>query len=278
MRKREERDVERLKEKKLFLMDMDGTIYLDKTLFPTTKPFLNKIKERGGKYIFVTNNSSRSVNAYIEKLRGMGIEATKDDFLTSVDVLIWYMKKLEKMPNLCYVMGTRSFFGQLQEAGIPVTDHMEDGIDCLLAGFDSELTFQKLEDACILLNRGVQFVATNPDWVCPTWYGSVPDCGSVCEMLWRATGRRPHVVGKPMPEVVYLAMEKTGYAPEQTIMIGDRLYTDVACGLNAGVDAVLVLSGETKLEEVEGSQWTPTWIWKGIEEYLEIMEKMEAEV
>ena len=107
-----------------------------------------------------------------------------------------------------------------------------------------ELTFQKLEDACILLNRGVDYYATNPDWVCPTWYGSVPDCGSVCEMLFRATGRRPFVIGKPQPAMALLAMEKWGYSRDETLLVGDRLYTDIACGVNAGIDTVFVLSGE----------------------------------
>ena len=137
-------------------------------------------------------------------------------------------------------------------------------MDCLLIGFDTELTFQKLEDACILLNRGVDFIATNPDWVCPTWYGSVPDCGSVCEMLFRATGRRPLVIGKPRPAMARLAMERTGFPPAETLVVGDRLYTDVACGVNAGVDTAFILSGEGTLEDLERSDVKPTYIFDDI--------------
>ena len=258
----------RLSEKRLFLLDMDGTIYLEDTLFPETKPFLERVRALGGRYLFATNNSSRSVEAYIERLAGMGIPTGQEDFLTSVDVLIRHLRGLERLPRLCYVLGTRSFLQQLRDAGIPVTDRPEPAVDCLLAGFDRELTFQKLEDACILLNRGVTFWATNPDWVCPTHYGSVPDCGSICEMLWRATGRRPLVVGKPAPEMVRLAMERTGVSREETLVIGDRLYTDIACGINAGVDTALVLSGETKEADLAESPWKPTWIWKSIGEFL----------
>jgi len=264
--------MERLAKKRLFLLDMDGTIYLDEALFPATVSFLTRIREIGGRYLFLTNNSSRSVDAYVEKLERLGIAAGEEDFLTSVNALIWRLRQREKMPKLCYVMGTRSFLSQLRAAGVPVTDRLEDGIDCLLAGFDRELTFQKLEDACILLNRGVDFYATNPDWVCPTWYGSVPDCGSVCEMLWRATGRRPIVAGKPEPEMALLAMEQTGFSKEETIVIGDRLYTDIACGINAGVDTALVLSGETKREELAESRWSPTWVWADIGDYIKSME------
>ena len=211
-----------LKQKKLFLLDMDGTIYLGDTLFDGTKDFLRAVRERGGKYLFVTNNSSRSVTAYVDRLRGMGIDATADDFLTSVDALIWYMRG-KYDGALMYAFGTRTFRQQLSEAGFHVTDKLEDGISLLVCGFDTELTFQKLEDACILLGRGVDFVATNPDWVCPTSYGSVPDCGSVCEMLYRATGRRPKFLGKPEPEMALLSMERWGFSPEETVLIGDRV-------------------------------------------------------
>ena len=173
-----------LGEKKLFLLDMDGTIYLDEDLFPGTLPFLNAVRAAGGRYLFLTNNSSRSVRAYVAKLARLGVSAGPEDFFTSVDALIVDLKGRTPYRR-CYAFGTAAFREQLAQAGIPVTDRLEDGIDCLLIGFDTELTFQKLEDACILLNRGVDFIATNPDWVCPTWYGSVPDCGSVCEMLFR---------------------------------------------------------------------------------------------
>ena len=252
-----------LAEKKLFLLDMDGTIYLDDTLFPGTPAFLEDVKARGGRYLFLTNNSSRSVRAYVEKLSRLGIEADEGDFLTSVNALIADLKSREPY-RLCYAFGTKSFRDQLQEAGLSVTDTLSDDIDCLLIAFDTELTFQKLEDACILLGRGVDFIATNPDWVCPTWYGSVPDCGSVCEMLFRATGRRPRVVGKPQSAMVELAMAQTGFSPEETVVIGDRLYTDIACGVNAGVDTVFVLSGEGTEEDLKTSGVQPTWVMEDI--------------
>lgn len=252
-----------LRDKRLFLLDMDGTIYLDEDLFPGTKPFLDGVRRAGGRYLFLTNNSSRGVDAYIAKLGRMGIGADKEDFLTSVDALIAHLRGREPY-KLCYVFGTESFRRQLEGAGVPVTTERSDDVDCLLIGFDTELTFQKLEDACILLNRGVDFIATNPDWVCPTWYGSVPDCGSVCEMLWRATGRRPVVIGKPRPAMVELAIQKTGFTPEQTLLIGDRLYTDIAAGVNAGVDAAFVLSGEGTLEDLERSDVKPAWVFDDI--------------
>ena len=260
-----------LRQKKLFLLDMDGTIYLGDTLFDGTLDFLSRVRERGGKYLFVTNNSSRSVSAYVDRLAGMGIASTADDFLTSVDALIWYLRG-KYDDALIYAFGTRTFREQLAEAGFRITDKLEDGISLLVCGFDTELTFQKLEDACILLGRGVDFVATNPDWVCPTSYGSVPDCGSVCEMLFRATGRRPKFIGKPEPEMALLSMERYGYSRAETILIGDRIYTDIACGVNAGIDTAFVLSGEGVPEDIEKFQIQPSEVYQDIREIFLRME------
>ena len=252
-----------LSQKRFFLLDMDGTIYLDESLFPGTLPFLDYVRETGGKYLFLTNNSSRSVETYLEKLARLGVPAEPDDFLTSTSALVEDLKHRPPY-RLCYAFGTAAFRQQLTDGGINITDRLSDEVDCLLIGFDTELTFQKLEDACILLDRRVDFIATNPDWVCPTWYGSVPDCGSVCEMLYRATGRRPRVIGKPQPAMALLAMEKWGYPKEQTMLVGDRLYTDIACGVNAGIDTAFVLSGEGTLADLEASEVKPTYVFDDI--------------
>ena len=257
-----------LSEKLLFLLDMDGTIYLDDTLFDGTAEFLQHVKAIGGRYLFLTNNSSRGIHAYLEKMARLGIPAEPADFLTSVDVTIGYLQA-HYPGKLCYASGTQTFRQQLAEAGIAVTDRLQDQVEVLVAGFDTELTFQKLEDCCILLNRGVPFLATNPDWVCPTWYGYVPDCGSVCEMLFRATGRRPKFLGKPEPEMALLAMERCGFTSAETMVVGDRLYTDIACGVNAGIDACFVLSGEGTLEDLKTSPVQPTYIYQNIRALLE---------
>lgn len=257
-----------LKDKKLFLLDMDGTIYLDNDLFDGTIDFLEHVKEIGGRYIFMTNNSSKSVDKYIEKLAALGIKSTEDDFLTSTNATVLYLKK--KNYNKIYAFGTTSFREQLSEEGLPITDKLEDDIDCLCMGFDTELAFKKLEDACILLGReNVDYIATNPDWVCPTWYGFVPDCGSVSEMIYNATKRRPKFIGKPQPDMANLAMEKTGFKKEETAVIGDRLYTDIACGVNAGISSIFVLSGEGTMEDVEKSDVKPEFIYENIRKIYE---------
>ncbi len=256
-----------LKEKRLFLLDMDGTIYLDNDLFDGTIEFLEYIKSIGGRYMFLTNNSSKSTEKYVEKLDSLGIKATTDDFLTSTNATVLYLQK--KNYKKIYAFGTESFKEQLLSGGLNITDELSDDIDCLCMGFDTSLTFKKLEDACILLGRGVDYIATNPDWVCPTWYGYVPDCGSVAEMLYNATKRRPVFIGKPQPEMINLAVESSGFSKDQAIIFGDRLYTDIASGYNAGISTVFVLSGEGTMEDVKKSDVKPDFIFDNIKAFYE---------
>jgi HAD superfamily hydrolase (TIGR01457 family) len=258
----------KLCDKKLFLLDMDGTLYLDNDLFDGTIDFLNQVKLNGGRYLFVTNNSSKSTDVYVSKLKRLGIEADHDDFLTSTDATIIYLT--QKFPGRkFYCIGTKSFEEQLKAAGVIITTEREDDVFGIIMGNDNELTFKKLEDACILLLNDIEYIATNPDWVCPTSFGYVPDCGSIAEMLWRATGKKPIFIGKPQPEMLNLAIEKFGYSKDECVMIGDRVYTDIAAGYNAGVDTVFVLSGEGTMADLKTTSTPPTYIRNNIKEVFE---------
>lgn len=255
-----------IKDKKLFLLDMDGTIYLGNRLFDGTLDFLDLIKKSGRRAMFLTNNSSKSLDKYVEKLNGMGIDVNREDFLSSVQATVKFLKENYGDKKI-YALGTESFKKELIESGLNITDKVEDGIKCLIMGFDTELTFKKLEDACIILcDENVDYIATNPDLVCPTEFGSVPDCGSVSIMLKNATGRYPRFIGKPQPEMINLAVEKSGFTKEETCIMGDRLYTDIASGINAGVSTIFVLSGEGTMKDVEEGEWKPEFIYENIRE------------
>lgn len=260
----------RLSDVRLFLFDMDGTLYLGNQLYPFTKELLKTIKESGRRYLFMTNNSARSVVDYIAKLERLGIAAEHDDFITSSQATIWYLKRYHAEAVL-YVCGTESLKRELREAGFAVTENTEE-VTCIVVGNDTELTFKKLDDISrMLCTRELPFIATNPDWVCPTEYGSVPDCGSLCEMLFRATGKRPIFIGKPEALMPELAMERTGYGKAETAVVGDRIYTDIKSGLNAGTVTVLVMSGETTEKILEASDDKPDMVLQDAGEILKVL-------
>lgn len=246
-----------LKNVKLFLFDMDGTLYLGDQLYDFTIELLQTIRESGGRYLFMTNNSSKSVDAYIKKLAKLGIKAEHEDFITSSQATSYYLKNHHKDARL-YVCGTQSLKEEFIKEGFTVTENIDE-VDCIVMGNDTELTFKKLWDVSYMLTLRPEmpYVATNIDYVCPTEFGFVPDCGSFCDMIFNATGKRPIFIGKPEALMPELAMEMTGYSKEQTAVIGDRIYTDIKSGINAGTVTVLVMSGETTYDVLEKSEDKP---------------------
>jgi len=257
-----------LRKTKLFLFDMDGTLYLGSQLYDFTIELLETIKATGRKYLFMTNNSSKSVEDYIKKLAKLGIPSTRDDFITSSQATAYYLKEHHADQKL-YVCGTESLKAELRMEGFTVTEELDE-VECIVMGFDTELTFKKLHDVSYLLltRENLPYIATNPDYVCPTEFGSVPDCGSVCDMIYNATKKRPVVIGKPSPLMPILAMGKHGYGKEETAVVGDRIYTDVKSGLNAGITGILVLSGETTREILEASEDKPHLVLENAGEIL----------
>ena len=259
-----------IKDIKLFLFDMDGTLYLGNRLFEFTIELLETIKKNGGRYMFMTNNSSKSVDDYILKLKKMGIKAVEDDFITSSQATVFYLKNIHPNATL-YVCGTESLKEELRKNGFDITENTDD-TQCIVMGNDTELTFKKLYDISYMLcTRELPYIATNPDYVCPTEFGSVPDCGSICDMIFNATGKRPIFIGKPEALMPELAMEMTGYGKAETAVIGDRIYTDVKSGINAGTVSILVMSGETTYQILEESPDKPDLVLKDCGEILEII-------
>ncbi len=258
---------------RLYLFDMDGTLYLGNRLYDFTAELLQEIRRTGGKYLFITNNSSKNVEDYVNKLAAFGIPSTREDFMTSSQATAYYLKQNHPGKTL-YVCGTRSLIRELESEGFSVTTDL-DKVECIVMGFDTELTFQKLHDVSYLLltQPGIPYIATNPDLVCPTEFGAVPDCGSVCIGIKNATGREPVVIGKPSPLMPELAMAKYGCKKEETAVIGDRIYTDVKSGLNAGALGILVLSGESTLETLAQSDVKPDLVLESAGEILDILRR-----
>lgn len=258
-----------LKDKKLFLLDMDGTIYEGARLFECVNEFLSYIESIGGQYVFITNNSSRSVKDYVIKLSNMGIKVTEDNFFTSSQATALYLNK--HFPNKkIYCMGTASMIAEMEKYGVKITTEADEDTDCICVGYDTELTYKKLWDVSYLLQtkKDIPYIATNPDRGCPTEFGLVPDCFAICEAINYATNRRPLYIGKPDGFMIDFSVERSPFTKEETVVIGDRLYTDIASGVNAGVDTVCVLSGESTMSDIENSEVKPTYIRENIKEIL----------
>lgn len=262
-------DAAGLRNKRLFLFDMDGTIYEEDRLFDGTLKLLKHIKEGGGCYVFITNNSSRSVADYLKKVQKMGIEATEDNFFTSGQASALYLKKV-KPHSIIYCQGTESLVKELRNAGIIVVTEFDERAEAVLVGFDTELTGGKIRNTCRMLQKDVLYIATNPDLRCPVGFGFIPDCGSICKMIEHATGKIPEYIGKPEAAMVDIVREKFGCRQEETVVIGDRLYTDIAVGINAGVTTVCVLSGEASVRDITEGNIKPDYTFLSVKEMADI--------
>lgn len=266
-----------LSKKKYFLFDIDGTLAVDDTLYEGSRELLEYIESIGGQAFYITNNSTKSRRDYQKKFERWGMAVSESQFMTASYAACRYLKKYYLGKKL-FVVGTPSFIEELVSFGLTVTEKAEGDAACVVVGFDRTLAYSKVERACELLFRpGVDYVATNPDLRCPVSYGYVPDCGAICEMLRVTTGRTPHYVGKPSADIVRLCMEQTDALREEVLVVGDRLYTDIACGINAGVETALVYTGEAKKRDLEHTEYMPDYAYENIKElYHAFLESREA--
>ena len=264
-----------MKNKKLFLLDIDGTIGFDASLFDGAMEFFEEVKKKNGKYIFITNNSTKSIADYVDKFLTMGVAVDKSNFVTSSYATALYLKK-QYSDKLLFVVGTESFVRELKGFGLSVTEKIEDEIAAVVVGFDNELNYEKVRNACELLEtRTLDYIATNPDKVCPTNEKTIlVDCGSICKCLESATGRTPDItLGKPDPNMLVGIQQQKNLKPEQIAMVGDRIYTDIAMAHNANAFGCLVLSGETTLEVAKAAPRQPDLIAENIKELGDLLEE-----
>ena len=257
-----------LRDKTLYLLDMDGTIYLENVLIDGAGEFIASLIKNDRDYIFMTNNSSKSAEDYLKKLHSLNIPAEADNIFTSGQAACIYLEGLKKGAKI-YTVGTQSLKDELCAHGFDVLEKPQKDTDFLLVGYDTELNYKKIIDACELLADGVPFYATNPDIVCPAKKGRyLPDCATICYMLEKATGKTPFYIGKPRKEMAILAASFKKAKLQDTVLIGDRLYTDIKCGLNAGIFSVLVLSGESTREDIEKFEIYPNLVVESVKELI----------
>ena len=263
---------EQIKEKigriRCFVLDMDGTIYLGNDLFPFTKGFLHRAEETGRRCVFFTNNSSKNKQDYLDKLARMGIPAEAENMYTSSEVIAEFLQK-EHPDAACYVVGTPSLEAVLQENGIKL---VQENPDIVILGFDTTLVYEKLDKACRFLEQGAVFYGVHEDRVCPVEGGHMmPDCGSIAALLRTATGKEPRFFGKPARETLDYVIRHTGCREEEIAFVGDRMYTDIAVADGTKATSVLVLSGETKREELENYSYAPDVTAESLETLTELL-------
>lgn len=260
--------LERLRGIRHVALDMDGTIYMGMSLFPYTQPFLEGLKELGIGYSFLTNNPSKSIADYLHKLETLGIRATRDEMYTTTLATIDYIKAHYPAARRLFLLGTPSMISEFEAAGfISTADSPDDVPDVIVAAFDMTLQYDRLCRAAWWISQEVPYIATNPDRVCPTDQRVVlVDCGSICACLAHATGRQPDItLGKPDPNMLSGILARHRLRPDQIMMVGDRIYTDIAMAHNAKAMGALVLSGETTLDVADRADPQPHLTAESIE-------------
>lgn len=252
-----------------FALDMDGTVYLDETWIDGAREFLSRIEQTGRKYCFMTNNSSKNAEAYIDKLHRMGLDIDPEkQLVTSGHATIAYLNK--QFPGKkVYLFGNRVLMDEFEAAGIVLE---EDHPDVVVTAFDTSFTWTKLCRLCDFIRAGIPYIGTHPDYNCLTKTGFVPDIGALFAYVQASAGRMPDkIVGKPNREIIDYMLNVMGAEPKSTAVVGDRLYTDVQSGISNGLYGILVLSGEVQLADLPDAGVTPHLIFDSVKEITRLL-------
>ena len=255
------------------MLDMDGTIYNEDTLISGASEFFDLLNKQGKSYVFMTNNSSKGTVSYVEKLNRLGIKATERNICSSVNATVMYLNEHKPKAKL-YLVGTESLKKEMKEEGFEVVtvDYRGSDIDYVLLGFDTELNYEKVRGASYYVSRGYPYIATNCDLKCPVLDNKfIPDCGAIAKMIEFATNRMPIFLGKPERTMVDAVSKEWNMPIDQIACVGDRLYTDIAVGINAGATSICVLTGEATKEEIVMSEFKPDYIFDTINELYQAL-------
>lgn len=255
---------------KCFALDMDGTIYLGTKWIEGAKEFLDAVVSSGRKYVFLTNNSSKDPDSYVLKLKNMGLTVTKDQIVTSGEASIDYIKRNYPGKKV-FLLGNELLRAEFLAEGIELEEEQP---DLVMVGFDTSLNYEKMCKVCDFVRAGLPYLSTHPDYNCPTENGFIPDAGAIHAFIYASANRYPdHIIGKPNGDIMDYLARKAGVSKESTAMVGDRLYTDVAAGVNNGYYGILVLSGEATMKDVEESEVTPSMIFDSVKEMIPYLQK-----
>ena len=265
--------LEKLRGVRCFLLDMDGTFYLGEKLIDGSLDFLQCLQRTGRQAVFLTNNSSKSRSIYLDKLRRLGV---RDPFLrvysSSLATGRYVLRAFAG--KKAFLLGNEALRAELSGMGVALDG---DAPDYVIVGFDTTLDYAKMTRVCDLVRAGLPYVATHPDFNCPTETGFIPDIGAIMAFIEASAGRRPDVIiGKPYGGIVEGVLEYTGLTAGECAMVGDRLYTDVATGVNFGMTAILVLSGEATLDDLKTSNVQPDLVFSRLAEMIPYLQEEET--
>lgn len=272
---------DRLRDIRHVALDMDGTIYKGDTLFACTLPFLARLRRLEIGYTFLTNNPSKSVPDYLAHLARLGLKAGPDELYTSAQATIDYLRRHLPAARRLFIVGTPSMVAEFVQAGFePTNDDPGDAPDAVVIGFDLTLTYARLCRAAWWISKGKSFIATNPDRICPTDQPTVlVDCGAICATLEKATGRGPDIVlGKPDPGMLNGILQRHKLQPHEVAMVGDRIYTDVLMAHRARAIGVLVLTGESSVEDAGRADPAPHVVVPSLAELGRLLEECRRPV
>lgn len=248
-----------------FALDMDGTVYLGEKWIDGAREFLQAVENAGKTYVFLTNNSSKSPESYLEKLERMGLKAGPERIVTSGMATISYLKNHFPGKRV-YLLGNELLREEFEKDGVRLD---EESPEVVVVGFDTSLTYAKMCRVCDLVREGLPYISTHPDYNCPTENGFIPDAGAIHAFIHASAFRYPdHIVGKPGGDIMDYLAGRVGAEKSRTAMVGDRLYTDVAAGVNNGYTGILVLSGEAGMEDVKKSEVVPDLIFTSVREMI----------
>jgi NagD protein len=257
--------IEAIKSKAGFIIDMDGVIYHGNMLLPGVIKFLKWLEESGKKYLFLTNASQRTPKELHEKLERLGMNVREEHFYTSALATAGFLAS-QKPNGSAYVIGDAGLINALYSIGY-TTNNVNP--DYVVVGDTSSYNFEKIELAVNLVIRGARLVGTNPDISGPVETGISPSVKALIAPIEIASGKKAYFVGKPNPLMMRIALKRLGVKREEAIVIGDRMDTDIRCGLESEIDTLLVLSGITNQDEIDNFPYRPKYVLKGIADLVQ---------
>lgn len=251
-----------------FALDMDGTIYLGERWIDGAQAFLERIEATGRNYVFVTNNSSKNASVYVEKLARMGLFVGEEKIVTSGQATIYYLQKHFPGKKV-FLLGNELLREEFAQAGIRLEENVP---EVVVTAFDTSLDYQKMCRVCDFVRAGLPYLATHPDYNCPTENGFIPDAGAIHAFIHASAFRYPdRIIGKPNEDIIEYLTTRVNTERSRIAMVGDRLYTDIAAGRNHGLKSILVLSGEASKEDAERSEIKPHLLFSSVKEMIPLL-------